>query len=59
MSKIKDKVTAQLYGDPEMQEQIIAALSSAGVVVKCNAQKEYKTKVGNEGYYMALTFLYE
>lgn len=59
MAAIKDRVSAQFYGDNTMQTQIVEALKSAGVVVKHNSEKDYTTKKGEEGHYMSLTFTYE
>lgn len=58
MAEIKDKVTAQFYGDGAFQKQVIEALESAGVAVKVNQEKPYATKKGDTGTYrsLALTF---
>ena len=59
MTLIKDKVSVQMYGDREVQNAIIELLKDGGLVAKDNREgKEYKTKRGDEGYYMSVTFKY-
>lgn len=51
--KITNEVTLQLYGDGELQETILSAISKAlGVDVEVRSEKDYVTKKGAEGHYM-------
>jgi predicted transcriptional regulator len=59
MPKIKDKVTCQMYGDLDFQNQIIEALKSSGVAIKVTNDKDYTTKKGDEGHYFSLNLTYE
>ena len=58
MTKIKDKVSVQFYGDGSFQEQVIEVLKSGGVNVSVGQTKPYTTKKGDEGTYRSLTLTY-
>ena len=53
MAKITNKVTVQMYGDPGIQEQLVALFKEAGLEVSGGLGKDYTTKKGEEGHYVA------
>jgi hypothetical protein len=56
MTKTLNKVTVQLYGDGDLEVQMIAALESAGLTSRVTADKPYTTKKGEEGQYKQVVF---
>ena len=59
MTKTINKVTVQLYGDGDLEVQMIAALESAGLTSRVTADKPYTTKRGEEGHYKQVVFTLE
>lgn len=52
---ILDSVSAQLYGDRKVQEQIIELLSKSGFGVNIKSGKDYVTKKDESGYYRSVS----
>ena len=51
---IVGSVTAQFYGDMEVQDQILLSLEDAGLTVSIKSEKDYETKKGESGHYRSV-----
>lgn len=51
---IKDEVDVQLYGDGEMQKQLLVVLEGHGFIINTQTDKPYETKKGKTGQYRKL-----
>lgn len=52
---ITDTVSAQLYGDQEMQDQILSLITESGFSVAVKSEKDYVTKKDESGHYRSIT----
>ena len=56
MTRIKDEVTVQLYGDEVLQDRILFYLEQmTGLACSVQTSKPYTTKKGKEGTYRSVT----